>query len=258
MPAMPASSEDAFLWAIGQQESGGNYKSVNSGSGALGKYQVMPSNVANWTKKALGHSLTPQQFLASPSAQESVARTILGGYYARYGAAGAAAMWYSGQPDPGKTYGNPPVYKYVASVLALMARAPGGAAAATVPPDTGGDTSSGTGSDPSAVQASSKPADCLVGFNLKVTYVCVLTYGQARALEGGLLLLAGGVLGAAGLIVLASFAVQKSGLTSKITEAAKVIPGAGALAAAAANDPPTSKTPASKNPPATTEDPSDQ
>lgn len=115
-----ADSKAAFLWAIGQQESGGNYSSVNSGSGALGKYQVMPANVASWTKAALGHSLTPQQYLSNPAAQDAVANKILGGYYDKYGAKGAAAMWYSGQPDPTKTYGNPPVWKYVQDVTGRM------------------------------------------------------------------------------------------------------------------------------------------
>lgn len=116
----PPSGLDAFLAAIAQQESGGNYGDVNSGSGALGKYQVMPDNVADWTRRALGRSETPDQFLHDPSAQEAVARTILGGYYSQYGAAGAAAMWYSGQPDPTKTYGSPSVAEYVKEVLARL------------------------------------------------------------------------------------------------------------------------------------------
>jgi hypothetical protein len=115
-----ADTKAAFLWSIGQQESGGNYTRVNSSSGALGKYQVMPSNLSAWTKAALGHTLTPQQFLSNPSAQEAVANKILGGYYDTYGAKGAAAMWYSGQSDPTKTYGKPPVYQYVNEVVNRM------------------------------------------------------------------------------------------------------------------------------------------
>lgn len=74
-----ALSLSAFLWAIGQEESGGNYSATNP-SGALGKYQVMSGNVAGWTRRALGYSLTPSQFLHSPAAQEKVAQVILGGY----------------------------------------------------------------------------------------------------------------------------------------------------------------------------------
>ena len=117
-------TRDTFLWAVRKQESGGNYSSVNSSSGALGAYQVMPSNVASWTKRSLGHSLTAAQFLADPAAQDAVASTILGGYYDQYGAAGAASVWYSGQPDPTKTYGSPPVWQYVKDVLQHMGTAP--------------------------------------------------------------------------------------------------------------------------------------
>ena len=42
---------DAFFYGVGQQESGGNYASVNGGSGALGKYQIMPANVGAWSQK---------------------------------------------------------------------------------------------------------------------------------------------------------------------------------------------------------------
>ena len=115
-----ADNKASFLWAVKQQESGGNYNIVNSGSGALGAYQVMPANVPSWTRQALGKSLTPQQFLADPTAQDKVAESILGGYYEKYGARGAAAMWYSGQPDPNKTYGTPSVADYVKSVVDRM------------------------------------------------------------------------------------------------------------------------------------------
>lgn len=237
---MAASSLDAFLWAIGQQESGGNYSSVNSGSGALGKYQVMPANIPSWTKRALGHSVSTSEYLHSPAEQEAVARTVLGGYYAKYGAAGAAAAWYSGQPDPNKTYGNPPVYKYVASVLALMAKAPasagGGSTATTTTPPIGDGvdtTGSSTAQDALSIGAS-KPPNCLFGFGAGFGYVCLLTYGQARALLGGLLLVGGGIVSAGGLIILASYGIKKSGALDQVAAAAGVIPGAGGVAAGAA------------------------
>jgi len=129
-----------FLAAIRKQESGGNYRAVNSSSGALGAYQVMPANVASWTQRALGHALTPAQYLASDSAQDAVASTILGGYFNKYGAAGAAAMWYSGQPDPTKTYGSPPVYQYVKDVLALIGTSGSVSTSATPADDTSGST----------------------------------------------------------------------------------------------------------------------
>lgn len=106
-----------LLAGIRQQESGGNYSVVNS-IGAVGAYQVLKSNIPSWTKEALGHSLTWEQYRDDPAAQDKTARYIIGGYYDKYGAAGAAAMWYSGQPDPTKTYGNPSVATYVRQVLA--------------------------------------------------------------------------------------------------------------------------------------------
>jgi hypothetical protein len=125
---MPGSGDptlDQLLAGIREQETGGEkspYTTVNS-IGALGAYQVMTENVASWTKEALGHSLTKAQFLASPADQDATARYIIGGYYSKYGAKGAAAMWYSGQPDPTKTYGNPPVYSYVNDVIASALKA---------------------------------------------------------------------------------------------------------------------------------------
>lgn len=116
---------EAFLWSITMQESGGNYGAVGQwvkGDRAYGRYQVMGANVGNWTAQHYGKRLTPQQFLNNPAAQDAVVRGVLGGYYKKYGAKGAAAMWYSGQPNPNKTYGNPPVYAYVNSVMSRAGR----------------------------------------------------------------------------------------------------------------------------------------
>jgi hypothetical protein len=133
MPRDPMAGFEQFLWAIGQQESSGNYTDVNRSSGALGKYQVMPGNVASWSKRVLGHSVSTTEFLHSPQLQEQIVKGILGEDYRRYGPAGAAAMWYSGQPDPTKTYGHPSVKAYVAQVLGRMKKAPGGDANTPAP-----------------------------------------------------------------------------------------------------------------------------
>lgn len=121
-----------FLAGIRQVESGGDYSVVN-GVGAVGAYQVMKANIPSWTLKALGHSLTWQQFRASRAAQDKVAQVILGGYYKKYGPEGAAAMWLTGQPNPGSNAsdGDITVREYVNKVLA----AAGGSAA--VPAVTG-------------------------------------------------------------------------------------------------------------------------
>ncbi|MFF3363589.1 transglycosylase SLT domain-containing protein [Streptomyces misionensis] len=112
-------SLDQLLYGIRQVESGGNYSVVNS-IGAVGAYQVMQANIPSWTKKALGYSMTWQQFRDSRSAQDAVARYILGGYLNKYGAEGAASMWFSGQPNPnsGASDGGNTVRQYVNKVMA--------------------------------------------------------------------------------------------------------------------------------------------
>jgi hypothetical protein len=109
-----------FLWAEGEQESGNNYDATNAETGALGRWQVLPSNLPAWLPASGQPVMSPQAFLANHKAQNAVALHILGGYYKQYGPAGAAAMWYSGQPDPDSSEGTPPVYQYVNDVLALM------------------------------------------------------------------------------------------------------------------------------------------
>lgn len=109
---------DQLLYGIRKVESGGNYSVVNS-IGAVGAYQVMKANIPGWTKSALGYSMTWQQFRDSRSAQDTVARYILGGYYKKYGAEGAASMWFSGQPNPNSTRsdGGNTVRQYVNKVI---------------------------------------------------------------------------------------------------------------------------------------------
>ena len=89
--------------AIGQFESGGNYKAIGpdtgNGNRAYGKYQVMASNIPQWTKEALGKSLTPQQFLADPKAQDAVAHYKMGKLLTQYGnVEDVASVWFSGRP----------------------------------------------------------------------------------------------------------------------------------------------------------------
>jgi len=129
-------SFEAFKNAIGQQESSGNYGAVNKGSGAMGKYQIMPANIAGnktgWDYQALGYDVTPAQFIASPQLQEKVASKFLQGYYTKYGPAGAAVAWYAG-PSAAQKYansgaagtngqagGNPSVSSYIQDILNKM------------------------------------------------------------------------------------------------------------------------------------------
>jgi cell wall-associated NlpC family hydrolase len=119
----PATSFNAFLKAVAGQESGGDY-SVRNSVGAIGKYQVMYYNVGPWTLQALGRSMSPEEFRDSPAAQDAVAKWRLGSYVAKYGYRGAAAAWYSGNPNRADDYkdvsNGPSVGDYVDQVLARM------------------------------------------------------------------------------------------------------------------------------------------
>lgn len=103
-----SSGFDAFMRAIGQKESSGNYGAVNKNSGALGKYQIMPGNFVGkggWDYNALGYDVTANQFLKSPQIQEAVAKYQLQKYYDKYGPAGASIAWYAG-PGAAQKYAN--------------------------------------------------------------------------------------------------------------------------------------------------------
>lgn len=84
---------DAAMLAISGQESGGNYDSVNSDSGALGAFQIMPENWPSWAENAgLGAD--------APMTQENqniVARHKFMEYYKQFGNwRDVAIAWYGG------------------------------------------------------------------------------------------------------------------------------------------------------------------
>lgn len=63
----------AFVWALTQQESGGNYSATNP-SGALGAYQIMNFNVSSWAVEATGNPVSASEFLANPRLQDQIAQ----------------------------------------------------------------------------------------------------------------------------------------------------------------------------------------
>lgn len=141
---------EQFFRAIAQQESGGNYKAVGPRTQwgyALGKYQILEGNMRAWTQKYLGFSMTNSQFLATPSAQEKVARAKLREYWGKYGARGAASAWYSGNPNLHSSTrsqsGGPSIKGYVDSVLRIASGA-SRAAAKAAPQVASGSSSSGS------------------------------------------------------------------------------------------------------------------
>lgn len=115
----------AVMRALRMQESGGNFGAVNSDSGALGGWQIMPANLAGtkrgWDYEALGRDVSPQQFLQSKAIQRAIVRHKLGQYLNKYGVRGALSAWYSGSPtkwnDKTPQGGYPSIHQYVLDVL---------------------------------------------------------------------------------------------------------------------------------------------
>lgn len=114
----------AVLRALGAQESGNNYSAVNADSGAMGRWQVMPANIAGsggWDMEALGRNISTEQFQNSRALQNAIVRYKFGNYLKNYGLRGALSAWYSGDPDLWNnqdSQGNyPSIHDYVVEVL---------------------------------------------------------------------------------------------------------------------------------------------
>lgn len=72
---------------------------LKNGNQALGAYQVMKSNLPSWSQEALGKTLTPDQFLADPGAQDAIFDKQFGKYLTKYGnPQDAASAWFTGGP----------------------------------------------------------------------------------------------------------------------------------------------------------------
>jgi len=93
--------------ALGFIESTNNYttigevakKGYHKGERPYGKYGVMTANIAPWTKKYYGKSLTPEQFLANQEAQDAVVAGELAANYKKYGnIEDAVSIWFTGRP----------------------------------------------------------------------------------------------------------------------------------------------------------------
>lgn len=128
LPNQTGNSEfSRLVSAIAAKESGGNYRAVNRSSGALGRYQIMPSNLPSWSKKFVGRVVSRNEFLNNPNIQEAIARGQLMEYYKRYGAAGAATAWYAGPGAVNRKMGStrnqgayPSIQEYWKDILRRM------------------------------------------------------------------------------------------------------------------------------------------
>lgn len=93
--------------AIKGLESAGRYDIMGVWNNAhtdrpYGAYQVMGANIPDWTKKYFGQSLTPDQFLRNPAAQDAVFNGEFGRLAGKYGPEGAAQAWLGGSGSVGK------------------------------------------------------------------------------------------------------------------------------------------------------------
>lgn len=105
---------DSFMNAIGFQESSGNYNAVNEQTGALGKYQILPSNWNAWAAEAG----IPGADWRDPQNQETVARNKMLQYYNQFGSWEAVAVaWFAG---PGAAQ------EYLQNPEAVLNRSDGG------------------------------------------------------------------------------------------------------------------------------------
>jgi hypothetical protein len=124
-----------FMNAIGKIESNGRYNARNSQTGAIGKYQVMPSNWPAWAKKYLGDAKAKP----TPQNQERVARGKFIDLWNWLDSWPAVAHWWltgSGERNPSKWSARSA--SYVAKVMKAMRsasdKAPNAGSPSTPPP----------------------------------------------------------------------------------------------------------------------------
>jgi hypothetical protein len=111
---------DRFMAALAAVESNGRYEALNATSGALGRYQILPSNWRAWSRRYLGDA----NAAPTPANQEHVARHKLISLYGWLDDWAAVAHWWltgDGETDPNRwsDYSR----RYVDKVLAGMSRA---------------------------------------------------------------------------------------------------------------------------------------
>jgi hypothetical protein len=163
-PAAPASVQDysseqrrnaiAGIESAGSGDYAARGKVVDrTGNQALGRYQIMASNLPAWSKQALGREVSVDEFMAKPELQDLIFDKVFGDYVTKYGERGAASAWFTGSPNEpevsdihGKLTGRGYADKYLAN---LGGGVPGGYTAKT----GGGGGGGGGGATP----ASSNP-----------------------------------------------------------------------------------------------------
>jgi hypothetical protein len=91
---------EKYAAAIRKIESTNRYHiTVNAGAGrtALGAYQILSTNLASWSRAALGREVSQDEFLRTPHLQDRVFHHRFGHYVKKYGPHGAARAWLGGE-----------------------------------------------------------------------------------------------------------------------------------------------------------------
>lgn len=70
---------------------------ARGGRTALGAYQILDTNLASWSRAALGRAVGRKEFLRSPHLQDRIFHHRFGHYVKKYGAHGAARAWLGGE-----------------------------------------------------------------------------------------------------------------------------------------------------------------
>ena len=108
---------DRFLAALGAVESNGRYDAVNATSGAIGKYQILPTNWRAWALRFLGDA----DAAPTPANQETVARRKVADLHDWLGAwAPVAHWWLTGDGDPNPDNWSDFSRQYVNRILAWV------------------------------------------------------------------------------------------------------------------------------------------
>jgi hypothetical protein len=77
-------------------------KGMYAGERAYGKYQIMETNIGDWSQKYLGERISTREFMASPEKQDKIFEGHFGASLEKYGTPqDAASVWFSGGPLKG-------------------------------------------------------------------------------------------------------------------------------------------------------------
>ena len=69
------------------------------GERALWKYQVMPSNLPQWSQEAIGRGVTDEYYMNNSYIQDAIAKFQILKIFDKYGNwDDVASVWYSGKP----------------------------------------------------------------------------------------------------------------------------------------------------------------